>query len=428
MTICKREAVLNNKGMRRNIFTRAGLISISFIIQFILLRAVDAQKRSIESAIFFLKMNLPDPKKMPSRPAVTRMIKYFSFEKLRYVLLSFPYKAIEHNIKLFHGMKVYIVDGTKAILPRNAETLKLYGCQKTGTNTAHYPQMHILCLVELGTNFIKSFAFGALKSNEKPLLLQALDHISKGSLILGDCGFHSAGLAWKLTSMGFSFLIRMNESNSYAMLKKLNFVRGEIIIDLKITKEMRNTYPGMEDAPKTIRVRIIKVRDSQDDRRAVYLMTCLMEIPKLDLAELYFERQRVEDNFKYKKCYGGLEKIHPNTGVHMMNLAILGIVAYLNTVQLVLSKINSTPSPTEKGEYTLNRKATWENLYSVIFNYFSTGVISHLFYQMLERTKNKIRPGRIEDRYSKQPINQHTRNKNIKKNDTIKRKAAALLN
>ena len=109
-----------------------------------------------------------------------------------------------------------------------------------------------------------------------------------------------------------------------------------------------------------------------------------------------------------------------------MNLAILGIVAYLNTVQLVLSKINSTPSPTEKGAYSLNRKATWENLYSVIINYFSTGVISHLFYQMLERTKNKIRPGRIEDRYSKQPINEHTRNKRNKKNDTIKRKAALL--
>lgn len=425
ITSCKRGQLLTAEGIQKNIFTRAGLISISHVIQFIFCRAIDSQKRSITSTIFNLWLHLPGSPKMPTRQAFSKLLIYISFDSLRAVLLGYAYIAMDHHAKLFHGMKVYLVDGTKAKVPRNAVTLKKYGCQNTGSNAAHYPQMHILCLVELGTNFIKSFAFGALKSNERPLLFQALNYISAGSLIMGDCGFHSPGLAWKLQSLNFSYIIRVNEKNSYAMFKKLNFINGEIFIELKITAEMKKTYPEMDKAPEKIYVRIIKVKDSQGDRRAIYLMTGLMEIPKKDIADLYFERQRVEDAFKYKKSYGGLENIHPNTGEHMMNLAILGIIGYLNMIQLVLSKINQTPSPTEKGMKSLNRKTTWENLYDLLFKFFLTGVFDHKFYELIERSANIIRPGRIEPRCSKQPNNPHTRNRNAKIEDAKKRKMLA---
>lgn len=422
---CPKEELLTEKALFENAFTRVRIITLDLLVLILLNFAANTQKKSMSSLILDIWISTSRLDDIPSREAVTQALGHLSPDKLRLRVLKLSYNGNHHNIKYLNGKKIYLVDGTKNQLPRNAYTLEAFGLQNSGSNPAHYPQAHMVCFIELGTNCVKWFEMGGLKSNEKPLLLKGVDALEIGSILMGDCGFHSAGLAWKLTDKGYSYIFRINEKNAVKMVSKLKFVDGEVITKLKITKEMKSTYPEMENAPDEIEVRIIKVKAADGDKRAIYLMTDLKDVPKKEIADIYFERQRVEDAFKYKKCYGGLEKIHPNSGEHLIQLIIIGVIAYLNMVQLSLSALLPTPSPNEKGEVSLNRKVAFENVLVVTLKYLRTKVVDKNLLKTLIRTSNKIRPGRSEDRYSKQPINTHIRNRGkIRKALALKKKAS----
>lgn len=408
---CPKEDLLSEEAILAKAFSRFRILTIDLLFLVIFNFAANKQSKSLSSLILNIWISASRLDNMPSRQAVAMALGHLSVDKLRRRVLKISYNGDLHNIKYLNGKKIYCVDGTKNQLPRNSYTIEQFGLQNSGTNPAHYPQAHIVCFIELGTNCVKWFEIGGLKSNEKPLLLKGVDALEKGSVIMGDCGFHSPGLAWKLTDKSYSYIFRVNEKNTAKMLSKLHFVNGEVITKLKITKEMKTTYSEMENAPDEIEVRIIKVKCAVGDRRAIYLMTDLRDVAKKEIADLYFERQRVEDAFKYKKEYGGLEKIHPNTEEHMIGLILTGVVAYLNMVQLSLSILLPTPSPNEKDAFSLNRKVAFENVLDIYLNFLATKIIDRNILKTLARTINKIRPERSEDRFSKQPINSHIRNR-----------------
>lgn len=408
---CPKEDFLTEEAIAANAFSRCRIISLDFLVLIILNFAANTQRKSISSLILDIWLCTSRLDDMPSRQAVSEALGKISTDKLRLRVLKLSYNGDHHNIKKLIGKKIYCVDGTKNQLPRNSYTIEEFGLQNSGSNSAHYPQAHMVCFIELGTNCVKWFEIGGLKANEKPLLLKGVDALEIGSIIMGDCGFHSAGLAWKLSDKSYSYIFRINEKNATKMVSKLKFINGETITKLKITKEMKNTYLEMENAPDEIEVRIIKVKSADSDRRAIYLMTDLRDVPKKEIADLYFERQRVEDAFKYGKCYGGLEKIHPNSEKQLIGLIIIGVVAYLNMVQLSLSILLPTPSPNENKMFSLNRKVAFENLLAVYFKFLETKRFDENILKTLERTLNKIRTERTEDRYSKQPINPHIRNR-----------------
>lgn len=422
---CPKEELLSEEAIRENAFSRCRIITLDLLVLIILNFAANTQRKSLSSLILDIWISTSRLDDMPTRQAVESALGKLSVDKLRLRVLKLSYNGDHHNIKYLNGKKIYCVDGTKNQMPRNRYTIEEFGLQNSGSNSAHYPQAHMVCFIELGTNCVKWFEIGGLKSNEKPLLLKGVDALEIGSIIMGDCGFHSAGLAWKLSDKSYSYIFRINEKNATKMVSKLKFVNGEIITKLKITKEMKNTYLEMENAPEEIEVRIIKVKSAEGDRRAIYLMTDLRDVPKKEIADLYFERQRVEDAFKYKKCYGGLEKIHPNSEKQLIGLIIIGVVAYLNMVQLSLSILLPTPSPNENERFSLNRKVAFENVLAVYLNYLGTGTFDKNLLKTLERTLNKIRPERSEVRYSKQPINTHIRNRGKIRKQLEKNKKAS---
>lgn len=409
----KPEDILTEEGIKQKKFTRNRTITIPIIIKFLYFLGTLSQKKSMASTLFSMWEYLELTSKVPSRQAMYDALRYISEEKFKQIMLNIPYNFEEHHIKLFYGKNMYLADGTNCRLPRNKETLELYGCPKTGKKFSHYPQSKALTLLEVGTNVTRSLVMGRVNASERHLLIDAVDQVEKGSVIIADCGFHSAAVAFLLEKKGYSFLIRINEINSKKFISNINFINDTALVKMKITKCMRKKYKGLEDAPEFIEVRIIKVRDASIGKRAVYLITDMREPPTEELADLYWDRQRIEDSYKYKKVYGGLEEIHPNTKSHLMNLAIFGVIGYHNMMQLALAKISETPSPNENQLTVLNRKVGWENTMPIFFKYITKGIVESDFIELLDRTKNEIRIDRYAPRVLKKP---QTRYKNRKEN------------
>lgn len=180
-------------------------------------------------------------------------------------------------------------------------------------------------------------------------------------------------------------------------------------MDIPITANMKKNYEALKNAPKTYCVRIVKIETDSNNDRDLYLMTNMIEPTVEKLGNLYFERQRVEDSFKYEKLYGGLEFIHPNSNMNTILLHIAGVIGYYNMMQLTLSKVSETPAPNDDKEFVLNRKIGWEHTMPNFLNFIKNGKINNSFTKLLENTKNIIRVGRFAMRCSMQPANPHQR-------------------
>ena len=287
----KPEDILTEEGIKENKFTRNRTITIPLVIEFLYFFGTLSHKKSITSTLFSMWGYLELTSKVPSRQAMHEALKYISEEKFKQIMLNIPYINAEHHIKLFYGKNIYLADGTNARLPRNKETLELYGCPKTGNTFSHYPQSKILTLFEVGTNVTSSLVMGRVNASERHLLLDAVDQVEKGSVIMADCGFHSAALAHLLEKKGYSFLIRINENNAKKFISNISFANDTALVKMKITKSMRKKYNGLEKAPEFIEVRIIKVREASIGKRAVYLITDMREPPTEEL-QIYIGRDK----------------------------------------------------------------------------------------------------------------------------------------
>lgn len=403
-----REYYLNEKGICKNVFMRTRKITFKVVVLFLFSMATNGQKKSVASATAELWECIGGSKRLPSRQAIFKALSFISAQKLKNVILNLAlYNACDYNVKLFYGKLVYLVDGSKSKVPRNKFTLKMFGIQST--NPSHYPLMHILTFYELGTNVVKNYVLGDRKACEKNLLLKGLSAIKLGSVIVADCGFHSAALGYLLDKLNYSFVIRINEKNATQFIKGLKFKKTPTIVDMPITSEMRKNYDNLDEDQKIIKVRIVRIRGKSNNRRAIYIMTNMFEPDAHELSDLYYERQRIEDSFKYEKMYGGLEFIQPNTKKHMIELSIIGIIGYYNMVQLALSKVSKTPSPNKHYEEVLNRKVGWENIMIFFLKYLNKKEVSKSLPLLLQRTLNVIKVGRFYLRCSLQPLNNHQR-------------------
>ena len=415
---CPIEDLLNESGLKNKAFSRSGKVSIELLFLVLISSSANGQCKSLASNIQYIWRYINKNARIPNRESARKYLGFICPLKLKVKVLSLASFGSLQNIKRYKGMNIYCVDGTKSNLPRNPKTIEKFGLPNSGTNPGYYPQCHIVSFVELGTNICRWYEIGKSKANEKPLMLNGVENIPPSSLIIADCGFDSAGVSYLLTKKGYSFLIRINEVNADARIRNLNFINNEAIVEINITADMRKTYPELIDAPKTVIVRVIKVRDKNDYMRGIYLMTNMMdtsEYKKNELEELYFDRQRCEDFFKYIKEYGGLEKIHFNTGEHMMDLIIIGVIIYSNMVQMSLAQLLPTPSPNENGKISLNRKVAWEHLFVCYLWYRKTNEIEDNLLITLIQTVNIIRNGRSYPRISMQAISPYIRNRNKEK-------------
>ena len=412
---CPIQDLLNEEGIAAKAFSRHGKVSIEVLFLVLLSFATNGQCKSLASNLLSIWSSVNGNSPIPKREAVAKYLAFICPIKLKARILNAACIGNIQNIKTYKEKNIYSVDGSKFKLPRKPKMIEKFGLPNSGTNPGYYPQCHLVSFIELGTNICRWYEIGKSKANEKPLMLDGVENIAKGSLIIADCGFDSAGVSYLLTKKGYSFLIRINEVNTEARLKKLNFINNEVIVEIPITADMRKTYPELEDAPKTVTVRILKTRDKDGSLRALYLMTNMMdttEYTKIELEGLYYERQRSEDSFKYLKEYGGLEKIHFNTEEHMVNLLMIGVIAYLNMAQMILAQLMPTPSPNENGKITLNRKVAWENIFEGYLVYKRTNEIDNNLLITLIQTINIIRCGRSYPRYSLQAISPYIRNRN----------------
>lgn len=210
----------------------------------------------------------------------------------------------------FHGLKCWILDGTKLTMQDTPANEKVFGRRTASRGRTAFCELGMVCLVEATRHLVRDAVFGMWKTHEKRAALRLIRHLGLGDLLILDRGFYGLELFEAILSRGIHFLCRAPS------IPKLKPIRGtrrghqyEAWMRTRIMVDPKAPF-GKRTRILMRRVRVIDYRLKGYGR--VRLVTSLMDAelyPAHELAVLYHTRWEAEIAFDEIKT-------HQNANAH----------------------------------------------------------------------------------------------------------------
>lgn len=163
-----------------------------------------------------------------------------------------------------------------------------------------YPQLRMVCQMELSSHLITGSAFDCYTVNEMTLAEQLIETTPDNSLTLFDKGFYSLGLLqeWSTKGVNRHWLIPMKKGLNYELVQSLG--RQDKLIKLKSNPQARKKWPTLE---REVVVRLITRVKNGKSYDVLTSMTDPMLYPKSDIVGLYGYRWEIELGYREQKQY-----------------------------------------------------------------------------------------------------------------------------
>ena len=213
-------------------------------------------------------------------------------------------------------MRVLAVDGTRLVLPNHPSVVEEFGQQKFGPN-ADSPRSLAMgsMLYDVLNQITIDARLAPYASSERDLLMQHLDKVKPGDLLLLDRGYPCFWLLFLLKARGIRFCVRLKED---WWLQVKDFTESddkERIVTFTLPKKDRKKladFPHMLDT--TILCRLIKIELSDGSKEI--LCTSLIDSEKYlheEFDKLYHYRWNEEEAYKLLKNRAELENFSGKT-------------------------------------------------------------------------------------------------------------------
>jgi Insertion element 4 transposase N-terminal/Transposase DDE domain len=184
---------------------------------------------------------------------------------------------------VFHGRRVYALDGSTLKTPDSAANRRRFGKPANQRGRAAYPQMRVDLLVDLGARLVVEECHGPYRKSELALARQLIGRIDRGSLVLLDRYYLVYDLLWDLYRGGRDFLVRLPVTVKPVVVRRI--AKGDAIVMLSLPRRYGRERPDM---PHTWRLRMITYRP-KGAKEDIRLLTTLTgeEITREELSGLY---------------------------------------------------------------------------------------------------------------------------------------------
>lgn len=155
----------------------------------------------------------------------------------------------------FCGLKLLGVDGVVWRTPDTKENETAFGKLHNDKRESAYPQIRMVCQMELSSHLLTASSFDKVATNEMNLAADLIPSTPDNSLTLFDKGFYSLGLLneWKNAGTERHWLIPLKKGTQFETVRK--FSGRDQIIRLKTTPQARKKWA---DLPDTIEARLVK--------------------------------------------------------------------------------------------------------------------------------------------------------------------------
>lgn len=200
----------------------------------------------------------------------------------------------------WHGLTLHAVDGVVWRTPDTKENDQAFSRTSNKTTTSDYPQVRMVCHMELTSHLLNSAAFDSVSVSEVDLTAQLIEKAPDHSLTLFDRGFYALGLLhqWQSTGQERHWLIPLRKGAQYKTLRKLG--KGQELIELTLSPQARKKWV---DAPYTMEARLVTTMIKGREVKLLTSMTDPKRYIGADIAELYSHRWEIELGYREMKQY-----------------------------------------------------------------------------------------------------------------------------
>ena len=143
------------------------------------------------------------------------------------------------------GLTLLAIDGVFWRTPDTPENDAAFPRQTHAGNPALYPQVKMVCQMELTSHLLTAAAFGTMKNSENELAEQLIEQTGDNTLTLMDKGYYSLGLlnAWSLAGEHRHWMIPLRKGAQYEEIRKLG--KGDHLVKLNPRPQARTKWPGL---------------------------------------------------------------------------------------------------------------------------------------------------------------------------------------
>lgn len=239
--------------------------------------------------------------------------------------------------KALNGRRVVVVDGSGVSMPDTPENQEIWpqpSGQKPGCG---FPQAYLCACFNLHTGILISYAIGNKRSAEIPMLRQQLHQFEKDDIFLGDKGFCSYYDQSRMQEQQIDSVVRVARRHPVKAKDAIKIL-GEYDLIIEWQKPAWNKIVSYSKAewealPDSLRLRQIKVIVDHPGFRTepFYIVTTLLDAELYraeDLAELYYQRWRVELFFRDIKTSMGMDVLRCKTPDMIRKEILMHFIAY----------------------------------------------------------------------------------------------------
>lgn len=265
------------------------------------------------------------------------------------------------------GHRVWLLDGSGCSMPDTPELQKAFGQPGGQRKGCGFPVAHLLTLFHAGTGLLQKTIVAPLRTNDLTHAWRTHAELKRGDVLVADRGFCSYAHLAQLVQAGLHGVFRLHQkmivdfrigrmhvppSPPYPKLKRPRGLPRSRWVKWLGCRDQQVEYFKPQSRPKwissaeyaalpaSILVRELRYRVWQPGFRTrdVTLVTTLvdpLQYPAAELAQLYFDRWRVEVNLRHLKQTLHMDVLRCKTvaGVHK-ELRMLALV--YNLVRLIM--------------------------------------------------------------------------------------------
>jgi IS4 transposase len=297
----------------------------------------------------------------------------------------------------FCGLKLLGVDGVVWRTPDTKENEEAFGKLHNDKRESAYPQVRMVCQMELTSHLLTASSFDKVATNEMLLAADLIPSTPDNSLTLFDKGFYSLGLLnqWKNTGVERHWLIPLKKGTQFEVVRKLS--ARDQIIRLKTTPQARKKW---NDLPATIEARLVKRLIKGKSYSILTSMIDPLRYPVANIADLYAHRWEIELGFREMKQYMlrnllTLRSKKPE----MIKQELWGVLLSYNLIRFQMAKMAHSLKGVMPYQLSFNRASAYIIHELTMLPFVSPGKIPKVVNSLLDMAEAFVLPERRERSY-----------------------------
>jgi len=256
---------------------------------------------SVRQLITKLDIMLPDDVGFVARSAVTQARQKLGSAVVRDVFQMTQqqwHQQAEHPH--WYGLNLYGLDGVVWRTPESHENAQAFSRTANQHGEAAYPQVRMVCLMELTSHLLVDSAFDSASVSEVALASHLSSYVPDQSLTLFDRGFYSLGLLheWHQGGKERHWLLPLRKGAQYEVIRKLG--RQDTLVRLTLTPQSRKKNSAL---PEQMEARLLTKIIKGKERQILTSLTDSMKYPASDIVDLYSHRWEIEMGYREMKQY-----------------------------------------------------------------------------------------------------------------------------